>query len=97
MPAHDRSMDNLNTDNSRASARLRRRQMSEASNTIRNDRSSWFSLELLYTITDVVLITCGVVVVISCIASIALWLYGLSLADWEKIHDKTISNNFQQF
>ena len=78
-----RSMDTLNADNSRASANS-----SDAPNSIIEDtRNSWFSLELLFNITDVVLIICGVVVIISCIATIALWSYGLWLADWQKIPD----------
>ena len=55
--------------------------------TLENDtkydiRRSWFSLELLYKTTDIVLVICGVIFIGSSIASIVLWMYGFS---WGKI------------
>ena len=43
-------------------------------------RNSWFSLELLYNVTDVVLIICAAIVILSCIAHLALWGYGFGHA-----------------
>ena len=50
-----------------------------------SSRSSWFSLELLYTITDIVLVICAVVFIVSGVASIVLWIYGLNSYNMEMV------------
>ena len=51
---------------------------SNLNNDIRKSSTSPFwSLELLYKITDVILVICALTFIISSIASIILWLYGL--------------------
>jgi hypothetical protein len=57
----------------------RKRAMSNGAalgDAIPRPRTSWFSLELLYTITDIVLVICAAVFIISGVASIGLWIYG---------------------
>ena len=60
----------------------RSKSVSNLQNHTRNDtRNDDCSLEILYKTTDIVLITCAVVFVISSITSIILWLYGFPWAD----------------
>ena len=55
----------------------RQRAMSVPQNNRGNDtQNSWFTLELLYNVTDIVLLICGAIVVHACIAHLALWGYG---------------------
>ena len=49
-------------------------------NTGNDTENSWFTLELLYTVTDIVLIICGAIVVLACIAHLVLWAYGFYYA-----------------
>ena len=51
----------------------------EQINTSYNTPSSWFSLELFYKITDIVLVICAAVFIISSITSIVLWMYGFPI------------------
>ena len=60
----------------------------EQINTTYNTPSSWFSLELLYNITDIVLVICAAVFIISSITSIVLWMYGFPI--WRN-SEKTIT------
>ena len=53
-------------------------------NTTYGTQRSSSSLELLYTITDIVLVICGAVFIISSVASIVLWMYGLPWGGMEK-------------
>ena len=55
----------------------RSKSVSNLQNHTRNDtRNDVCSLEILYKTTDIVVITCAVVFVISSITSVILWLYG---------------------
>ena len=42
--------------------------------------NSFWSQELLYKVTDVVLVTCALIFILSSIASIIIWWYGLPQA-----------------
>ena len=53
-------------------------------NTTYDTQRSSSSLELLYTITDIVLVICGAVFIISSVTSIVLWMYGLHWRGMEK-------------
>ena len=44
--------------------------------TTYNRRTSWFPLELLFKTTDIVLVICAAVFIISSIVSITIWMYG---------------------
>ena len=48
----------------------------EQKNKINNATRPWFSLELLYNITDIVLVLCAFIFIISSIAYLAIWFYG---------------------
>ena len=62
-------------------------------NNIRNDiQNSWFTLELLYNITDIVLVICGAIVVLACIAHLALWGYGFYHVGSDKGAKRSTSN-----
>ena len=52
--------------------------------TQEDDKHSSDSYEIFYKITDIVLIICAVVFIISAIASITLWISGIILIDFVK-------------
>ena len=62
---------------------LRRHRSRSVAGTYSLQRSS-SSLELLYTITDIVLMICGAIFIISSVASIVHWMYGLPWGGMEK-------------
>jgi hypothetical protein len=60
--------------------------VSDTSTNTRNDtRNSLDSLELLFRVTDFVLVICGAMVVIACITHLAVWGYGVYWAESEKV------------
>ena len=76
---HTCSNNDVNAGESRASATvtLRQRASYTSTNTRNNTRNSWWSLEILYNVTDIVLGSCGVLVVLAGIAHLAGFGYAL--------------------
>ena len=71
----------LNVEEFETSGTVRRRLSVSTPNLERHASSetpsSFWSLELLYKITDVVLVICAAIFIISSISSIIIWWYGL--------------------
>ena len=57
-----------------------------------NTRISSYKLEILYKTTDIVLLICAVLFIISSIASIVLWVYGIH---WGEMKSPNWSNPFR--
>ena len=60
-------------------------------NAKNNSRSSWFSLEILYTITDIVLVICAAIFIISGVTSIVLWIYGFYYGYMDVLEKKKLA------
>ena len=53
-----------------------------------NTENSCDYLELLYKVTDVVLVICAVIIIVSCIATLGLFGYGCYKSDFSKFDPK---------
>ena len=70
------SYTNLNASGTHVTLRVSNSNPEQLNNRRDDTRSSYFSLKFLYKITDVVLVICGAVIVLSCIAHLAICAYG---------------------